>query len=387
MQPGCFADFRRGAARRLPPFLFEYIDSGAFHEVTFARNHADLDAVELRQRVMRDMSSIDTSARLLGEDCVMPVALSPVGMAGMFSRRGEVQAARAAGTVGVPFSLSSAACCSLEEVAEGAPDARRWYQLYMLRDRGYMKALLERAMGAGYSALLVTVDTAMLGARYRDFRAGISNDPWPIRTARLAAQILPRPHWSWNVGLHGRPHGLGNMTAAVRPGAPLAEVMAWMQGNLEAGMTWADLDWLRHHWQGPIVVKGLLDADDAIDAATAGVDAIVVSNHGGRQLDGVPSTARALPAIADRLSGRLPLFFDGGVRSGLDVARMLALGAQGVMLGRAWAFALAAGGEAGVRRMLNLLHQELRVAMALTGATKIEQLDRHALVDLEGNRT
>lgn len=379
MLPRSVADYRRLAERRLPRFMFEYVDAGSYAEVTLRRNCADLERIALRQRVLRDVSQIDLGITLFGERQSMPVLLAPVGMAGMMARRGEVQAARAAAKVGIPFCLSSAACCGIEEVAAGS-GAPFWFQLYMLKDRGYMRALLGRARAAGCTALLVTVDTPYLGARYRDYRAGISNDPWPIRAARMAGQVLPRPHWLWNVGLRGRPHGLGNMTAAVGADAPLAAVMTWMQSNIETALGWDDFVWLRAHWDGPILIKGILDVEDAVRAVSTGVNGIVVSNHGGRQLDGVPSTAAALPPIADAVGDQLTLLVDGGVRSGLDVARMLALGARAVLIGRPWAFALGARGAPGVVHMLGLLRDELRIAMALTGATTPTELGRHSLV-------
>lgn len=379
MVPRSTADYKRLAAKRLPPFMFEYVEAGSYLEQTRIANRAELSEIGLRQRVLRDVSQIDLSATLLGHDLPMPVALGPVGIAGMMARRGEVQAVRAALGFGVPFALSSAACCSVEEVGAAA-DGPFWFQLYILKDRGYMAALLARARAAGCTALLVTVDLPYLGVRYRDFRAGISSDAWPIRTARLAAQVLPRPHWLWNVGVRGRPHTLGNMAAGVEPGAPLASVMRFMQANMENSAGWDFLAWVRSHWDGPVVVKGILDPEDAREALRSGADGIVVSNHGGRQLDGVPSTARALPAIVDAVAGELTVLADGGVRTGLDVARMLALGANGVLLGRAWAYALAARGEAGVYHMLSLLSEELRVAMALTGATRIDELTRASLV-------
>lgn len=379
MTPRSLADYKRLAEARLPPFLFEYIEAGSYSEQTRLANRRDLADIALRQRVLRDVSDIDLSTRLLGHDLPMPLVLGPVGMAGMMARRGEVQAVRAAGTAGVPFSLSSASCCSVEEVgaAAGGP---LWFQLYLLKDRGYMAALLERARRAGCTALLVTVDLPCLGIRYRDYRAGISGEPWLARLPRMAAQIAPRPHWAWNVGVRGRPHTLGNMAAAAGPGAPLAEVMGFMQANMENRVGWEILDWLRAHWTGPILVKGILDVEDARQAVRAGADGIVVSNHGGRQLDGAPSTARALPAIADAVAGDLAVLADGGVRTGLDVARMLALGADAVLIGRGWAYPLAARGEEGVAHMLALFREELRVAMALTGAVRIADLSRASLV-------
>lgn len=379
MNPRSLADYKRLAARRLPRFMFEYVEAGSYLEQTRAANRADLGAIALRQRVLRDVGSIDLSATLLGHAVPLPVALGPVGIAGMMARRGEVQAVRAANGLGIPFTLSSASCCAVEEVGAAA-SGPFWFQLYMLKDRSYMAALLARARAAGCTALLVTVDLPYLGVRYRDFRAGISGDPWPLRMARLAAQLLPRPHWLWNVGARGRPHTLGNMAAGVAPGAPLASVMGFMQTNMENAVGWEFVEWVRGHWDGPVVIKGVLDPADAQEAVRCGADGIVVSNHGGRQLDGVPSTARALPAIVDAVAGELTILADGGVRTGLDIARMLALGAQGVLLGRAWAYPLAARGEAGVAHMLTLLREELRIAMALTGATRIADLARSSLV-------
>ncbi|GLS99794.1 L-lactate dehydrogenase [Sphingobium jiangsuense] len=380
MTPRSLADYKHLAERRLPRFLFEYVEAGSYLEQTRLANRRDLAGIGLRQRVLRDVSRIDMSATVLGHHLPFPVALAPVGMAGMMARRGEVQAARAAREIGVPFTLSSASCCRVEEVGAASGGGPFWFQLYMLKDRGYMASLLTRAREAGCTALLVTVDLPCLGARYRDYRSGISNDPWPVRIARMAGQVLPRPHWLWNVGLRGRPHTLGNIADGVERGASLARVMGFMQANLENAAGWNIIDWLRRHWDGPIVVKGVLDAEDAREAVRGGADGIVVSNHGGRQLDGVPSTARALPAIADAVGGELTVLVDGGVRTGLDVARMLALGAEGVLIGRAWAYPLAAQGQRGVAHMLGLLRDELRVAMALTGATRIAELTRTSLL-------
>lgn len=385
MTPRCYADYRQAARARLPGFLFEYVDAGSYAETTLARNESDLADVMLRQRVLRDVASIDPATSLFGRRWTMPVALAPVGMAGMMARRGEVQAARAAEQAGVPFCLSSAACCPIEEVAAGA-HPELWYQLYMLRDRGYMRALLARARAAGFRALVVTLDTPRLGVRYRDFRAGISTDPWPVRTARMAAQLLPRMHWAWHVGIRGRPHTLGNMAAAVEGRPRLADIMAWMQSNLESSLTWPDIEWFRAHWDGPLILKGILDREDARLAAAAGVEGIILSNHGGRQLDGAPSTAMALPRVAEAVGQQLAVLVDGGVRSGLDVVRMLALGARAVLIGRPWAFALGARGETGVRHLLDLMREEILVAMALAGVTRVADIDAGVLAPRHNGR-
>lgn len=370
-------DFRELARRRLPHFLFEYIDGGSYGEATLRRNIADLEAVMLRQRVLKDVSSLDLKTRLLGGVQALPIALAPIGLAGMISRRGEVQAARAAEAAGIPFCLSTVSACSLDEVV-GSVRQPIWFQLYMIRDRGFMSELLAQAQSAGCSALLFTVDMPTPGARYRDYRSGLAGAPGLAGALRRMAQVLARPRWAWDVGLRGRPHSLGNVAPVLGGKSGLEDFFAWMRNNFDPTASWKDLDFIRERWQGPLVLKGILDPEDAREAAALGADGIVVSNHGGRQLDGVPSTVCALRPIADEVGDRLTVLADGGVRSGLDVLRLLALGARGVLLGRAWAYALA-GGEAGVSHLLQLIEAELRVAMALTGVTSIAAVDRSIL--------
>jgi L-lactate dehydrogenase (cytochrome) len=370
-------DFRELARRRLPHFLFEYIDGGSYGEATLRRNIADLEAVMLRQRVLKDVSSLDLKTRLLGGLQALPIALAPIGLAGMISRRGEVQAARAAEAAGIPFCLSTVSACSLDEVV-GSVRQPIWFQLYMIRDRGFMSELLAQAQSAGCSALLFTVDMPTPGARYRDYRSGLAGAPGLAGALRRMAQVLARPRWAWDVGLRGRPHSLGNVAPVLGGKSGLEDFFAWMRNNFDPTASWKDLDFIRERWQGPLVLKGILDPEDAREAAALGADGIVVSNHGGRQLDGVPSTVCALRPIADEVGDRLTVLADGGVRSGLDVLRLLALGARGVLLGRAWAYALA-GGEAGVSHLLQLIEAELRVAMALTGVTSIAAVDRSIL--------
>ncbi len=373
-------DFREASRRRTPHFLFEYIDGGSYAEVTLRRNIADLEAIALRQRVLRDISRIDMTTELFGVKQALPVVLAPVGLAGMNARRGEVQAVRAANAAGVPFTLSTVSVCPIAEVA-AASDRPFWFQLYMIRDRAFMKDLLVQARAARCSALVFTVDLPVPGSRYRDVRSGLAGAPGLMGQMRRMAQGAARPGWAWDVGLFGRPHHLGNVAPVLKGKSGLNDYMAWMGRNFDPSITWADLDFIRAEWDGPLIIKGILDPDDARQAADLGVDGIVVSNHGGRQLDGVLSSARALPPIVDAVGHRLTVLADGGVRSGLDVARMLALGAHGVMLGRAWVWALGAGGEAGVTKMLKLLAAELRVAMALGGFTSIDQIDRSALAE------
>ena len=367
------SDYRALAKARLPHFLFEYLDGGSYDEVTLRRNVEDLRAVALRQRVLRDVSSIDLSAKLFGQRWSMPVGLGPVGLSGLYARRGEVQAAKAAATAGIPLALSTLSACSIEEVAKAAP---LWFQLYIVKDRGFVADMIARAGDAGCGALLLTVDLAVPGTRYRDYRAGLSGS---LGGVNRRLQVLRRPGWAWDVGVHGRPHTLGNLEPLLGSGAALEDLMGWVANNFDSSVTWKDVEWVRDQWKGPLVIKGILDPDDARQAAENGADGIVVSNHGGRQLDGVLSTARALPPIAEAIAGRLPVLVDGGVRSGLDVVRMLALGADFVLLGRAWAYALAAAGEAGVAHVLELIGAEMRVAMALTGCTKVNEIGRDTL--------
>lgn len=360
------SDYRALARKRLPHFLFEYLDGGSYDEVTLRRNVEDLQSVALRQRVLRDVSAIDLSTELFGQKWAMPVGLGPVGLSGLSARRGEVQAAKAAAAAGIPFALSTLSACAIAEVAKAAP---LWFQLYIVKDRGFVADMIARAKQAGCGVLLLTVDLAVPGTRYRDYRSGLSGS---IRgKASRARQVLGRPDWAWDVALHGRPLTMGNLEPLLGSKAVLADLMGWVSQNFDASVTWKDVEWVRGQWQGPLVIKGILDPDDAREAAASGADGIVVSNHGGRQLDGVSSTARALPRVADAVEGRMTVLADGGVRSGLDVVRMLALGADFVLMGRAWAYALAASGEAGVTHVLKLIQAEMRVAMALTGCTDV----------------
>jgi L-lactate dehydrogenase (cytochrome) len=363
-------DYRALAKSRLPHFLFEYLDGGSYDEVTLRRNVEDLQSIGLKQRVLRDVSSIDLSTELFESRWSMPVGLGPVGLAGFYARRGEVQAARAAAAADVPFTLSTVGGCSLEEVARsGAPF---WFQLYFVKDRSFVRDMIARAKEVGCGALLLTVDLAVPGSRYRDARAVSSGLGRTI-------ELLARPQWLWDVGIRGRPISLGNLESIIGKRAPLSDFQRWIHDNFDPSVSWKDVEWVRLQWDGPLVIKGILDPDDARQAIAGNADGIVVSNHGGRQLDGALSTARALPKIADAVAGRAPVLVDGGVRSGLDVVRMLALGASFVLLGRAWAYALAARGGAGVTHALKLVEAEMRVAMALTGCTSIGEIGNGVL--------
>lgn len=369
-------DYRLAAKRRLPPFLFHYIDGGAYAEKTLQRNVEDLAAVALRQRVLKDMSQLDTSIELFGERLSIPVALSPVGLTGMYARRGEVQAARAADKFGIPFCMSSVSVCAIEEVT---PKINRpmWFQLYVLKDRGFMKNALERAQAAGCSTLVFTVDMPVPGARYRDMHSGMSglHAKW-----RRYLQSVLRPQWAWDVGIHGKPHDLGNISTYLGKATRLKDYMGYLGANFDPSISWKDLEWIREFWKGPMLIKGILDPEDAKDAVRFGADGIVVSNHGGRQLDGVLSSAHAMPAIAEAVKGDIKILADSGIRNGLDIVRMIALGADAVMIGRAYIYALAAAGEAGVSHLLGLLEKEMRVAMTLTSVKNVSEISGDLLV-------
>ncbi len=370
------ADYRAAAQQFLPPFLFHYIDGGAYAEQTLRRNVDDFAAVALRQRVLKDMSQLDTSIELFGEKLSIPVALSPVGLTGMYRRRGEVQAARAADKHGIPFTMSSVSVCPIEEVA---PKIQRpmWFQLYVLKDRGFMQNALERAQAAGCTTLVFTVDMPVPGARYRDAHSGMSGPNAPLRRYW---QAMTHPRWAVDVGLLGRPHDLGNISAYRGSPTGLQDYMGYLSANFDPSISWKDLEWIRAFWKGPMVIKGILDPEDAKDAVRFGADGIIVSNHGGRQLDGVLSSARALPAIADAVKGQIKILADSGIRNGLDVVRAIALGADCAMIGRAYIYALAAAGEAGVKHLLELLEKEMRVAMTLTSVARVADITGDLLV-------
>jgi L-lactate dehydrogenase (cytochrome) len=367
--PASVMDYRALAESRLPRMLFDYIDGGAYEEVTLAANRGDFLKVGLRQRVMRDVSSVDTGATILGQGASIPVVLGPVGLAGMMARRGEVQAVRAAGAAGVPFCLSTVGLCSLEEV-RAASTAPFWFQLYMMRDRGFVRELLQRTRGVGVQTLVFTVDLAVVGARYRDARNGMGGGLSAWSRLRKALDFARHPRWLWDVALGGRPLVFGNLADRVASARNVTDFRAWIDAQFDPGVTWRDIEWLRREWAGPLVIKGILEPDDARAAADAGASAVVVSNHGGRQLDCVASAVTMLPRVVDAVGHRVDVMMDGGVRSGQDIVKALALGARAVMLGRAWVWALAARGEAGVREVLDLLRREMAVTLALTGVAR-----------------
>ncbi|MCA3694306.1 FMN-dependent L-lactate dehydrogenase LldD [Aquidulcibacter sp.] len=369
-------DFRRAAQQRLPRFLFDYVDGGALDEVTLKANETDLSKILLRQRVLHAMDKVDLSTTLLGQDLALPITLGPVGLSGMLARRGEVQAAQAAAKARIPYTLSTVSVCPLAEIA-AASSQPIWFQLYVLKDRGFMADALARAAALGVTTLVFTVDMPTPGSRYRDPHSGMSG-PW-AGTRRLVQAML-HPRWALDVGLLGRPHDLGNISVYRGQSTGLADYIGWLGANFDPSIGWQDLDWIRQTWQGQILIKGILDPDDARDAVSFGADGIVVSNHGGRQLDGTLSTAAAMPGIVEAVGKSIPVLADSGIRSGVDVLRFLALGADAVMLGRAYAYALAAGGEAGVSRLLALFEAEMRTNMTLMGVKKLADLGPHCLV-------
>jgi L-lactate dehydrogenase (cytochrome) len=376
--PATVLDYRELARRRLPRQLFDYIDGGAYEEVTMRANVADLERVLLRQRVMRDVSTRDQTTEVLGQRLASPIVLAPVGLAGMCAPRGELQAARAAQAAGVPYVESTLSVCGVEEVASGT-SSPPWYQLYVMRDRGYAEDLMARAHAVGAPVLVLTVDLAVVGARHRDTRNAAVGASSSWAKVRRGVDLISHPRWIRSVALGGRPLTFGNLEKAVPDASTPAAFRAWVDAQFDPSVTWEDIAWVRDHWSGRLVVKGVLDAEDARRAVDAGVDGVVVSNHGGRQLDSVPSTARALPTIVDAVGDQLEVLVDGGVRTGLDVIKMIALGAKAALIGRAWVWALAARGEAGVGHMLKTMRADIDVALGLICSTSIAEVDRSVL--------
>jgi L-lactate dehydrogenase (cytochrome) len=380
LAPATVMDYRELARRRLPRQLFDYVDGGAYDETTMRANVADLAEVLLRQVVMRDVSVRDPAVEVLGQRLVLPIVLAPVGLAGMLARRAEVQAARAAEATGVPFIESTVSICGIEEVA-GATRTPPWFQLYVMRDRGYAEELIGRARAVDAPVLVLTVDLAVVGARHRDTRNAMVGTPSAWAKLRRAVDLVSHPGWVRDVALRGRPLTFANLENAV-PGARTPEAFRdWVDSQFDPSVTWDEIAWVREHWPGRLVVKGVLDPEDARRAVNAGVDGIVVSNHGGRQLDSVPSTVRALPAVVDAVGDEVEVLADGGVRTGLDVVKMVAMGARAVLVGRAWAWAVAARGEAGVRHVLDVMKADIDTALALTGQTSLAAVDRSALYE------
>ncbi len=361
-------DLRRMAQKRVARAVFDYVDRGSYDEQTLRANRADLESLHFRQRVAIDVDRRSTRTTMLGEDVAMPVAIAPVGLTGLNWADGEILGARAAETFGIPFTLSTMSICSIEDVA-GAVAKPFWFQLYVMRDRGFSAALIERAKAAKCSALMLTLDLQIQGQRHRDLKNGLAVPP--KLTLGTALDVMTKPGWVLNV-LTGRRKSFGNLEGRIPDAKSLTTLSQWIAGQFDPTLSWKDVEWVRKLWGGKIILKGILDVEDAKIAASTGADAIVVSNHGGRQLDGTVSSIRALPEVAEAVGDRIEVLFDGGIRSGQDVLRALALGAKGTMIGKSFAWGLGAMGEPGVAKVLEILHKELDVTMALCGLRDVK---------------
>jgi len=361
-------DLRELSKKRIAKAIFDYVDRGSYSEATLRANRADLESLTLRQRVAIDVDRRSTRTTMIGQEVAMPVALAPTGLTGLNWADGEILAARAAERFGVPFTLSTMSICSIEDVAS-AVTRPFWFQLYVMRDRGFSAALVERAKAAGCSALVLTLDLQVQGQRHQDLKNGLAVPP--RLTFATLMDVLRKPGWTMNV-LMGKRRSFGNLEGRIPNADSLTTLSQWIAGQFDPTLSWKDVEWIRGLWGGKIILKGILDAEDAKIASSTGVDAIVVSNHGGRQLDGAVSSIRALPEAVDAVGGRTEVLFDGGVRSGQDVLKALALGAKGTMIGRAFLYGLGALGEKGVTRTLEIIRNELDVSMALCGLRDVK---------------
>jgi L-lactate dehydrogenase (cytochrome) len=371
----CIEDLRQLSRKRIARAIFDYVDCGSYTESTLRANRADLELLTLRQRVGIDVDARSTRGTMLGEEVTMPVGLAPVGLTGLNWADGEIVAARAAQRFGVPFTLSTMSICSIEDVAGGV-EKPFWFQLYVMRDRGFAASLIERAKAAGCSALVLTLDLQVQGQRHRDLKNGLAVPP--KLTLATALDIMTKPGWALNV-LRGKRKSFGNLEGRIPDAKSLTTLSQWIAGQFDPTLSWKDVEWVKNLWGGKLVLKGILDAEDAKIAAQSGADAIVVSNHGGRQLDGTMSSIRALPDVVDAVGERIEVWFDGGIRSGQDVLKALALGARATLIGRAFAYGLGAMGEAGVMRALEIIQRELDVTMALCGLRSVREANRSIL--------
>jgi L-lactate dehydrogenase (cytochrome) len=372
----CVEDLRRLAKKRVPRMFYDYADSGSWTESTYRANEADFQDFKFRQRVAVNMFPRSVATKMIGIDVAMPVALAPTGLAGMQHADGEILAARAAEKFGVPFTLSTMSICALEDVAAHTTKPF-WFQLYMLRDRAFIERLIERAKQAKVSALMLTLDLQILGQRHKDLINGLSAPPKP--TLRNLLNLATKPRWCWNM-LRTDRRQFGNIVGHVKGVEDMSSLSEWTSQQFDPTLSWADVEWVKRKWGGKLILKGILDAEDAKLAADSGADALIVSNHGGRQLDGAPSSIRALPQIADAVGSRIEVWMDGGIRSGQDVLKAVALGAKGTLIGRAFLYGLGAYGEAGVTKCLELIRNELDISMAFCGRTSIRDVDRGILL-------
>jgi len=375
-------DLRELARRKIPKAIFEFVDHGSYDQISLRANREELKAIRFRQRVLIDADNRSLATTMLGEKVSMPIAIAPTGLTGLVHGDGEILGARAAEAAGIRFCLSTMSICSIEDVRE-ATKAPFWFQLYVFRDRGFSEAVIERAKAAGCTALFLTVDLPMRGQRHCDLKNGLEVPP--RLTARNAFDIATKPAWTLGV-LMGKRKSFGNIDAYLDNKKGIWEAGRWGSDNFDASLSWNDVNWIRKLWPGKLVVKGVLDVEDARRAADMGADAVVVSNHGGRQLDGAPATVTVLPRIAEAVGERIEVLFDGGIRSGQDVLKALALGAQGCLIGRAFLYGLGAMGEAGVAKTLSLISEELRVSMSLTGVRDVKDVTRDILFDYSEDR-
>jgi L-lactate dehydrogenase (cytochrome) len=372
----CIEDLRKLAERRVPRMFYDYADSGSWTETTYRANESDLAKIKFRQRVALDVSSRSTAMTMLGQQVPMPVALAPTGLTGMQHADGEILAARAAAEFGVPFTLSTMSICSIEDVAENSP-APFWFQLYVMRDRDFIRRLIERARAANCSALMVTLDLQLMGQRHKDVRNGLSAPPKP--TLRNILNLMQKP--AWCLGMLGtKRRQFGNIVGHVKGVKDMSSLSDWTVSQFDPSLSWDDVAAIRKQWGGKMIIKGILDVEDAKAAVKVGADAIVVSNHGGRQLDGAMSSIEALPAIVDAVGDKTEIWMDSGIRSGQDVLRAIALGARGTLIGRAFLYGLGAGGQAGVRQALDIIHKELDLTLGLCGQSDLAKVDSSILV-------
>src|SRR5215813_12905869 len=368
----CIEDLRKRARRKVPKMFFDYVEAGSYAQETLRANRADLERIKLRQRVLIDVSRRDLATSIIGETVPLPFALAPIGLAGMQHRDGEIAACRAAQAAGIPFTLSTMSVCSLEDVAQ-AVDEPFWFQLYVMKDRGFIRALIERAAAAKCSALVLTVDLQVLGQRHCDLRNGLSVPP-QIKLASVL-DMATKPAWVLSI-LRGKRKTFGNIAGHVRGMENVTSLAQWTAAQFDPALSWKDVEWIRGLWPGKLILKGILDVEDARTAAKTGAGALVVSNHGGRQLDGAPSSISALPKVVDAVGDVIEVMFDGGIRSGQDVVRALAFGARACMIGRSYVYGLGAGGEAGVAAAIDILARELDVTMALCGVKSVRDINR-----------
>ena len=374
----CIEDLRHTARRKVPRAFFDYAEGGSYAEQTLRANRADLERIKLRQRILVDVSNRSTKTTILGEPVSLPLALAPIGLCGMQHGDGEILACRAAQAAGIPFTLSTMSICSIEDVA-AAVDSPFWFQLYVMKDRGFARSLIERAAAAKCSALVLTVDLQVLGQRHRDIKNGMTVPP-ELRIKNFI-DIATKPAWALSV-LRGKRKTFGNIAGHVRGMENVTVLSQWISGQFDPALSWKDVEWIAGIWPGKLILKGILDVEDARIAAKTGAAALVVSNHGGRQLDGAPSSIAMLPPIVDALGSQIEIMFDGGIRSGQDLMRAVALGARACMSGRAYIYGLGAGGEAGVARAIEIMRNELEVSMALTGVTSVGDIDRRVIASM-----